>query len=60
MCSVHFFAVNTMVLYMYVLIDDHNRVKLKFIAGQEGSDYINASFIDVSFHHFVLDLCMYH
>ena len=28
--------------------DDHNRVRLKQFPGREGSDYINASYIDVS------------
>ena len=28
--------------------DDHSRVVLKEVPGMEGSDYINASFIDVS------------
>ena len=30
------------------ILDDFSRVKLKEIKGEEGSDYINASFIDVS------------
>ena len=33
---------------MYVSTDDHNRVMLKEESDVEGSDYINASFIDVS------------
>ena len=32
--------------YMYV--DDFSRVKLTTLPGEEGSDYINASFLDVS------------
>ena len=28
--------------------DDSSRVKLKVIAGEDGSDYINASHLDVS------------
>lgn len=32
--------------------DDHTRVLLNPIDGVAGSDYINASFIDVSFHYF--------
>ncbi len=31
------------------LTDDHSRVKLQFIPGEDGSDYINANFIDVSY-----------
>ena len=29
-------------------IDDFSRVKLNTLPGEEGSDYINASFVDVS------------
>ena len=32
-------------------LDDHNRVKLTKSPGEVGSDYINASFIDVSSHN---------
>jgi len=31
-------------------IDDLSRVKLREIPGEEGSDYINASYIDVNYH----------
>ena len=31
-------------------IDDRNRCRLNAIPGVEGSDYINASFVDVSFY----------
>ena len=31
-----------------ICLDDFSRVKLKEIPGEEGSDYINASFLDVS------------
>jgi len=31
-------------------IDDFSRVKLREIPGKEGSDYINASYIDVNYH----------
>ena len=35
--------------------DEYNRVKLNFMRGVDGSDYINASYIDVSFSsHFQL------
>ena len=36
--------------------DDFNRVKLKAVEGEEGSDYINASFVDVSHFHCLLQL----
>ncbi len=36
--------------YYWLLIDDYNRVKLSITPGEPGSDYINASFIDVSTH----------
>ena len=32
----------------YILLDDDNRVKLSVIAGRQDSDFINASFIEVS------------
>lgn len=32
-------------------IDDTNRVTLKTLPGVKGSDYINASFVDVSLYH---------
>ena len=32
----------------FLTIDDHSRVCLTNIPGKHGSDYINASFIDVS------------
>ena len=35
------------VLYHLIYIDDHNRVKLNKRTGDDGSDYINASYIDV-------------
>ena len=31
--------------------DDHNRVKLLEVDGMEGSDYVNASFVDVRHTH---------
>ena len=34
-------------------IDDFSRVKLREIPGEEGSDYINASFLDVSYKQFM-------
>lgn len=36
------------VLYSSVFTDDECRVKLEPIEGEEGSDYINASFIEVN------------
>lgn len=32
-------------------LDDTNRVTLKALPGVKGSDYINASFVDVSLYH---------
>ena len=34
--------------YLYFQSDDESRVKLKELPGEEGSDYINASHLDVS------------
>ena len=33
---------------LYTIIDDHSCVELPHIDGEEGSDYINATWIDVS------------
>ena len=38
-------------LLSYYLTDNFNRVKLNIVSGEEGSDYINASFINVSCLH---------
>ena len=35
------------ILHIYYNTDDHNRVKLTKMPGVIGSDYINASYIDV-------------
>ena len=35
-------------LACFIYIDDFSRVKLSELPGEEGSDYINASFVDVS------------
>ena len=35
-------------LLISFITDNRNRVKLAYIYGQKGSDYINASYIDVS------------
>lgn len=35
-------------LAIIIFSDEYNRVKLNFMRGVDGSDYINASFIDVS------------
>ena len=37
--------------FMNYSIDDFSRVPLKEILGEEGSDYINASYIDVRYVH---------
>ena len=34
-----------------IMPDDSSRVKLKEIAGEDGSDYINASHLDVRKEH---------
>ena len=41
----HYVCLNCMTSTLYS--DDFSRVKLKEIEGVEGSDYINASFLDV-------------
>ena len=33
---------------LYTIVDDHSCVELPHIDGEEGSDYINATWIDVS------------
>ena len=38
----------TLLIVSFSSVDDHNRVQLKEDETVEGSDYINASFIDVS------------
>ena len=40
------------------MIDDHCRVILEGRPGDEGSDYINASFIDVSYNILQLFICI--
>ena len=40
--------IKTTIKYKYICLDDFSRVKLREIPGEEGSDYINASFLDVS------------
>jgi protein tyrosine phosphatase len=37
-----------------IVLDESTRVCLQPIRGVDGSDYINASFIDVSSKHFML------
>ena len=39
---------HVMIKFKHILLDDHCRVMLEGKPGDEGSDYINASFIDVS------------
>ena len=43
-----------MLLYCLFVADDHNRVKLTKVPGEIGSDYINASYIDVSLFYIIL------
>ena len=35
-------------LIFLFLVDEFNRIKLSFIRAAEGSDYINASYVDIS------------
>ena len=37
-----------MLAVSYSLVDDRNRCRLAAVPGVEGSDYVNASFVDVS------------
>ena len=36
------------IYYFIFIIDEYNRAKLSFIRATDGSDYINASYVDVS------------
>ena len=36
------------IYYFIIIIDEYNRAKLSFIRATDGSDYINASYVDVS------------
>ena len=44
---------------LYV-VDDCNRIKLREIPDVEGSDYINASYMDVSFFCYVFNFRQVH
>ena len=44
---------------MWYCVDDFSRVELKEIKGKEGSDYINASFIEVSDFNVYLQYCLH-
>ncbi len=44
----YFLIIQTVHNYILFHLDEVNRVKLSFIRATEGSDYINASFVDVS------------
>ena len=46
--SYHIFVLSSLLSKTFTHTDDHCRVKLKQIAGAENSDYINASYMDVS------------
>lgn len=37
-----------MILLFFLILDDYNRVVLQTLEGASDSDYINASFVDVS------------
>ena len=40
--------------FNFANVDDCNRVVLKTLPGEEHSDYINASYVDVRFDHAVI------
>ena len=46
--------VNKLLLLVFLdgFTDDFSRVKLSKIQGEEGSDYINASFVDVRIYNY--------
>ena len=44
-------------LFFIIIIDEYNRAKLSFIRATDGSDYINASYVDVSVQY--VDVHMY-
>lgn len=47
-CKIYIFFLIYIYVYTKYFTDDHSRVKLEKIQGDEYSDYINANFIDVS------------
>ena len=47
LCDFSHLAISSF-LAIIIFSDEYNRVKLNFMRGVDGSDYINASFIDVS------------
>ena len=49
-------ALKLKLLYCLFVADDHNRVKLTKVPGEIGSDYINASYIDVSLFYIILTI----
>ena len=43
----------------YLISDDYNRVVLEMEEGVPDSDYINASYVDVSFHYYLIVLVLF-
>ena len=45
-----------MIVNCYACADDHSRVRLNAVKGQQGSDYINANYIDVRIFELFVEL----
>ena len=46
------------IYYFIFIIDEYNRAKLSFIRATDGSDYINASYVDVSVQYVYVHMYM--
>ena len=46
------------IYYFIFMIDEYNRAKLSFIRATDGSDYINASYVDVSVQYVYVHVYM--
>ena len=46
------------IYYFIFIIDEYNRAKLSFIRATDGSDYINASYVDVSVQYVYVHVYM--
>ena len=46
------------IYYFIFIIDEYNRAKLSFIRATDGSDYINASYVDVSVYSMWMYTCI--
>ena len=52
-------AMDLAYIYYFILtIDEYNRAKLSFIRATDGSDYINASYVDVSVQYVYVHMYM--